>query len=82
CPGAAFANFEMQVVLRTILRRFRLAPTGARRERWRSKGVAFGPANGGRVVVHRRPDGRQVSEKPGGQVGEASTLVRGSKTQN
>jgi cytochrome P450 len=56
CPGAAFATFEMQVVLRTILGRFALVPTHARRERWRSRGVAFGPAKGGRLVVRRRQD--------------------------
>jgi cytochrome P450 len=54
CPGAAFANMEMMVVLRTILREFRLVPTDARAERWRSRGVAFAPADGGRVLVYRR----------------------------
>ncbi len=54
CLGAAFADMEMQVVLRTIFREFALVPTTARSERWRHKGVAFGPAGGGKVVVHRR----------------------------
>lgn len=54
CLGAAFANLEMHVVLRTMLRQFTLAPTGERGERWRSRGVAGAPGDGGRVIVHRR----------------------------
>jgi cytochrome P450 len=54
CPGAAFANMEMTVVLRTILREFDLEPTEALDERIRSHGVVFAPGRGGRVVVHRR----------------------------
>ncbi|MBE1547935.1 hypothetical protein GGC64_001943 [Mycobacterium sp. OAS707] len=54
CPGAAFAHMEMEVVLRTILREYELVPTSAPGERWQSKGVAFGPAHGARVVVRRR----------------------------
>jgi cytochrome P450 len=55
CIGAAFAHLEMTVVLRTMLRDFRLEPTGAPDERWHSRGVAYAPAKGGRAVVHRRP---------------------------
>jgi len=54
CPGAAFANMEMTVVLRTILREFDLEQTEAPDERIRSHGVVFAPGRGGRVVVHRR----------------------------
>jgi cytochrome P450 len=57
CLGAAFANMEMQVVLRTILREFQVVPTTSRSERWNSKGVAFGPARGGRAVVYSRRRG-------------------------
>ena len=55
CIGAAFANMELNVVLRTLLRDFELEPTAERGERWHSRGVAFAPAKGGRVVVRRRP---------------------------
>ncbi|MDT4917188.1 MAG: cytochrome family [Pseudonocardiales bacterium] len=55
CIGASFAHLEMNVVLRTLLRDFRLAPTTAADERWHSRGVASAPAKGGRIVVHRRP---------------------------
>ncbi|HEX6499707.1 MAG TPA: cytochrome P450 [Micromonosporaceae bacterium] len=54
CVGAAFANFEMTVVLRTLLRDFDLLPTSAPDERWHSRGVAYAPAKGGRAVVYRR----------------------------
>ena len=54
CVGAAFANMEMDVVLRTILRHFSIQTTTAPGERWHGRGVAFTPKDGGRVVVHRR----------------------------
>jgi len=54
CVGAAFANMEMDVVLRTILRHFSIETTNAPGERWHGRGVAFTPKDGGRVVVHRR----------------------------
>jgi cytochrome P450 family 138 len=54
CVGAAFANMEMNVVLRTMLRDFSLEPTSDRDERWRSRGIANAPAGGGRAIVHRR----------------------------
>jgi cytochrome P450 family 138 len=62
CIGAAFAHMEMNVVLRTMLRDFTLQPTSERAERWHSRGVAFCPAKGGRVVVRRRsaPAGARV----------------------
>jgi hypothetical protein len=54
CIGASFAQVEMNVVLRTMLRDFTLVPTSERDERWHSRGVAWAPAKGGRAVVHRR----------------------------
>lgn len=60
CIGAAFAHLEMNVVLRTLLRDFRLEPTNAAGERWHSRGVAYAPAKGGRAVVHRRHAVRPV----------------------
>lgn len=54
CVGAAFANREMNVVLRTMLREFTLVPTREPGERLRSRGVANAPGQGGRAVVHRR----------------------------
>jgi cytochrome P450 family 138 len=54
CVGAAFANMEMDVVLRTVLRHFTIETTDAPDEHWHSRGVAFTPKDGGRVVVRRR----------------------------
>jgi hypothetical protein len=54
CIGAAFAQFEMDVVLRTMLRHFTLMPTDAPGERESFRGVAFAPARGGLAVVQRR----------------------------
>jgi cytochrome P450 family 138 len=54
CVGAAFANMEMDVVLRTVLRHFTIETTTAPGEKWHARGVAFTPKNGGRIVVHRR----------------------------
>lgn len=54
CVGAAFANMEMDVVLRTVLRHFTLETTTAAGERSHGRGVAFTPKDGGRVVMRRR----------------------------
>jgi cytochrome P450 family 138 len=54
CVGAVFANMEMDVVLRTVLRHFTIETTSAPGEKWHSRGVAFTPKNGGKIVVHRR----------------------------
>ncbi|MBB2989296.1 hypothetical protein FHR72_000753 [Mycolicibacterium iranicum] len=54
CVGAAFANVEMDVVLRTVLRQFTIETTAAPGEKMHSRGVAYTPAAGARVVLHRR----------------------------
>lgn len=54
CVGAAFANMEMDVVLRTVLRRLTIETTDAPGEPWHCRGVAFTPKDGGRIVVHLR----------------------------
>jgi cytochrome P450 family 138 len=54
CVGAAFANMEMDVVLRTVLRHLTIETTQAPGERWHCRGVAFTPKDGGRIVVRRR----------------------------
>lgn len=55
CVGAAFANVEMDVVLRTVLRHFEIDTTTAPDEKVHSRGVAYTPKGGGRVVMRRRP---------------------------
>jgi len=54
CVGAAFANMEMNVTLRTLLREFRFGTTDAAGERVHSRGVATAPGRGGRAVLYRR----------------------------
>jgi len=54
CVGAAFANMEMDVVLRTVLRQFTIETTSATGEDWFCRGVAYIPKDGGQVVVRRR----------------------------
>lgn len=54
CIGAAFANMEMTVTLRTLLREFEFGTTGAPGERLHSRGIATAPADAGRAVVYRR----------------------------
>lgn len=54
CLGAAFAQFEMDIVLRTLLRHFELATTNAPPERESFRGLAFAPSKGGRAMLRRR----------------------------
>ena len=54
CVGAAFANVEMDIVLRTVLRHFVIETTAAPGEKMHSRGVAYTPKDGGRVVMRRR----------------------------
>jgi cytochrome P450 len=63
CLGAAFALFEMDVVLRTMLRHFELLPTNEKEERESFRGVAFAPAKGGMGRIRRRltPLGAETS---------------------
>jgi cytochrome P450 len=55
CIGAVFANVEMDVVLRTVLRHFVIEPTTAPGEKVHSRGVAYTPKAGGQVTLRRRP---------------------------
>lgn len=57
CIGAAFANMEMNVTLRTLLREFTFEPTAADGEPYHSRGIANAPGAGGRAVVYRRAAG-------------------------
>jgi cytochrome P450 len=54
CVGAAFANVEMDVVLRTVLRHFIIETATAPGEKVHSRGVAYTPKDGGRIIVRRR----------------------------
>ena len=54
CIGAAFANMEMLVTLRTLLRHFTFIATDAKDERNRTRSVTTSPARGGRALLYRR----------------------------
>src|SRR6185312_8653821 len=48
CVGAVFANMEMDVVLRTVLRQFTIEATTAPGEKIHARGVAYTPKDGGK----------------------------------
>lgn len=75
CIGAAFANMEMDVTLRTLLRDFEFATTYAPGERVRSRGVANAPARGGRALVYRRPAASPVSSAGDAAVTNPTAIV-------
>lgn len=54
CLGAAFATFEMKIVLARILARVELASAPGYRARIVRRGIAFAPSEGVPVVVQRR----------------------------
>jgi cytochrome P450 len=54
CLGAAFAQFEMRVALRTILERAVLRPASERPERIVRRNVTLAPATGTGAVLERR----------------------------
>jgi hypothetical protein len=54
CLGASFAQLEMKLVLRAVLERCELAPTGNRAEATRRRSITISPARGGTVVLHDR----------------------------
>jgi cytochrome P450 family 138 len=54
CLGADFAIAEMDIVLRTVLRNFRIQTDAAADEKSYFRGVAHIPKFGGSVILHRR----------------------------
>ena len=54
CIGADFAIAEMDNVLRTVLKNFRIQTDDAADEKSHFRGIAHIPRQGGRVVVNRR----------------------------
>lgn len=54
CIGASFAQFEMRVVLETVLRGVIVRGAGQRPERIVRRNVTLSPADGTRAVVERR----------------------------
>jgi cytochrome P450 family 138 len=54
CIGAAFANMEMRVVIRTLLRHYTISPSNAPAERAQTVRVSITPSRGARVRVQPR----------------------------
>ncbi|MFV8165289.1 cytochrome P450 [Mycobacterium sp. 134] len=74
CVGAAFANMEMNVVLRTLFREFTLVPTSAPDERKQSRGVAVAPGHGGLAVVYRKRSATVAVTSPDHSVAHLAPL--------
>jgi cytochrome P450 len=53
CIGAAFAEFEMRIVLREFVTRAHLVAPDPRPERVRIRNITFAPSKGTRVVLER-----------------------------
>src|SRR4051812_526998 len=54
CIGAAFANTEMDVVLRAVLQHFTIETDDAPDEKIHFRGIAYTPKDGGLITLHRR----------------------------
>jgi cytochrome P450 family 135 len=54
CLGASFAQFEIKVVLRELVRRLDIRPARPRAERRVRRAIVFAPERGGELVVARR----------------------------
>jgi cytochrome P450 family 135 len=54
CLGASFAQFEIKVVLRELVRRLEIRPARPRAERRVRRAIVFAPERGGELVVTRR----------------------------
>jgi cytochrome P450 len=70
CIGASFAQFEMRVIIRTILERTVLRPGSTRPERSKLRNVTAAPNHGCRVVLERFAQiGPPARSLPPAQVG-------------
>jgi cytochrome P450 len=53
CVGAAFAQYEMRIVLEVIFRRAELSAADPRPERLRPRNITLAPARGAHVTLER-----------------------------
>lgn len=60
CLGAAFAMFEMKVVLRTILEQVELQPASAPPERRKRRAITWVPSEGATIAVRPRERGART----------------------
>lgn len=73
CLGASFALLEMKIVLRSVLSRSEVLPTGPP-ERARRRSITISPAHGATVVLAERSSATAVPD-PLPRLGEAQRLV-------
>jgi cytochrome P450 len=64
CIGAAFANMEMRVVIRTLLRNYAISPSNTPGERAQTLRVSITPSRGARVRIRPRRTGPVVGFSP------------------
>lgn len=72
CLGAAFAEFEMRVVLEAIVRRTELRAASSKPERIARRNITFSPRSGTPVVVERVKPRHELHDQepaPGGGLG-------------
>ncbi len=62
CIGAAFATYEMRIVLRCIFERCTLQALDPRSEMPRRRGVTFVPSHGARAILRKRVPARSIGE--------------------
>ncbi|HEX5659019.1 MAG TPA: cytochrome P450 [Polyangiales bacterium] len=55
CVGAQFSQFEARIIMRTLLRRFRLAPVTTASEAQQRRNILAAPSRGARVTLRSRP---------------------------
>jgi cytochrome P450 family 135 len=60
CLGASFAQFEIKVVLRELVRRLDVRPARPQPERRVRRAIVFAPERGGELVVERRARQREA----------------------
>jgi cytochrome P450 len=75
CIGAAFAQFEIDIVLRTLLRHFELQTTTEQGERESFRGVAFAPSKGGMTAVRRRKLGGPAADQSAAEPASADLIT-------
>ncbi len=64
CLGASFAQFEIKVVLRELVRRLEIRPARRRPERRVRRAIVFAPERGGELVVARRTTANGSGRQP------------------
>jgi cytochrome P450 family 135 len=68
CLGAAFAMFEMKLIVRLVLERYTLAATRPGDERPRLRGITLVPARGCEVILRRRECSGGIAAEQAGAV--------------